>query len=216
MGAKATLQCKFNKKGEIIMDEKVLIESEKLNIKKESLGKYFLYPFLAIYFFFLIYGGIISIHDGGGFTILFIFQAAFVSLFFYWPVLIVYLFIWFISKNQLVVTDKRISGKAAFGKQIDLPIDSISSVSTIKLIKGLSISTSSGNVSFWGIGNRDEVYKVISDLIIARQTKSYAKEEKTTNNSDYTEELKKIKDLLDAGVITQEEFDAKRKQILGL
>ena len=31
-----------------------------------------------------------------------------------------------------------------------------------------------------------------------------------------TEELKKYKDLLDAGVITQEEFDAKKKQLLGL
>ena len=30
------------------------------------------------------------------------------------------------------------------------------------------------------------------------------------------EELKKMKDLLDAGIITQEEFDAKKKQLLGL
>lgn len=30
------------------------------------------------------------------------------------------------------------------------------------------------------------------------------------------EELKKFKELLDAGIITQEEFDAKKKQILGL
>ena len=30
------------------------------------------------------------------------------------------------------------------------------------------------------------------------------------------EELKKFKELLDAGVITQEEFDAKKKQLLGL
>ena len=33
---------------------------------------------------------------------------------------------------------------------------------------------------------------------------------------DETELLKKYKDLLDTGVITQEEFDAKKKQILGL
>lgn len=197
------------------MDEKMLIESEKLNIKKENLGKYFLYPFLAIYFCVLIFAISVSVHDGI-FSLLIIFEAALLALIFYLPILIIYLFIWFISKNQLVVTDKRISGKAAFGKQIDLPIDSISAVSTIKLIKGLSISTSSGKVSFWGIGNRDEIYKVISGLIIARQTKSYAKEEKKTNSSDYTDELKKIKELLDAGVITQEEFDAKKKQILGL
>ena len=31
-----------------------------------------------------------------------------------------------------------------------------------------------------------------------------------------TEELKSLKDLLDSGVITQEEFDAKKKQLLGL
>jgi predicted Zn-dependent peptidase len=30
------------------------------------------------------------------------------------------------------------------------------------------------------------------------------------------DELKKYKDLLDQGIITQEEFDAKKKQILGL
>jgi len=189
------------------MDEKVLIESEKLNITKN----YFLYPFLGIFAFFTFLG--IFLPKNGNFIIFVTVPAILVSLVFSGILLF---FIWVISKNQLIVTDKRISGKAAFGKQIDLPIDSISSVGTIKLIKGLSISTSSGNVSFWGIGNRDEIYKVISDLIIARQSKSYAKEEKTTNNYDYTEELKKIKDLLDAGVITQEEFDAKKKQILGL
>lgn len=35
------------------------------------------------------------------------------------------------------------------------------------------------------------------------------------NTSD-ADELKKYKDLLDNGVITQEEFDAKKKQLLGL
>jgi hypothetical protein len=30
------------------------------------------------------------------------------------------------------------------------------------------------------------------------------------------ETLKKLKDLLDAGILTQEEFDAKKKEIMGL
>ena len=34
-----------------------------------------------------------------------------------------------------------------------------------------------------------------------------------TSNAD---ELKKFKELLDSGIITQEEFDAKKKQLLGL
>ena len=34
--------------------------------------------------------------------------------------------------------------------------------------------------------------------------------------TDTAEELKKLKELLDAGILTQEEFDAKKKQLLGL
>lgn len=30
------------------------------------------------------------------------------------------------------------------------------------------------------------------------------------------DELKKLKELLDLGIVTQEEFDAKKKQLLGL
>lgn len=42
---------------------------------------------------------------------------------------------------------------------------------------------------------------------------STIKHEIPQSNAD---ELKMFKDLLDAGVITQEEFDAKKKQLLGL
>ncbi len=37
-----------------------------------------------------------------------------------------------------------------------------------------------------------------------------------SNENDSYAELKKLKELLDAGIITQEDFDAKKKQILGL
>ena len=36
------------------------------------------------------------------------------------------------------------------------------------------------------------------------------------NQTSSADELKKFKDLLDSGIITQEEFDAKKKQLLGL
>lgn len=121
--------------------------------------------------------------------------------------------VWLISKNQIIVSDKRISGKSAFGKQIDLPIDSVSSVSTIKFIKGLSVSTASGNVSFWAIPNRAQIYEAISGLIIARQNQGA---DVRSINADYIDELTKIKQLLDTGVITQEEFDAKKRQLLDL
>ena len=38
----------------------------------------------------------------------------------------------------------------------------------------------------------------------------------TTSKTSNADELKKYKDLLDSGVITQEEFEAKKKQLLGL
>ena len=39
---------------------------------------------------------------------------------------------------------------------------------------------------------------------------------KKTNVSDTIDSLKKYKELLDCGIITQEEYDTKKKQILGL
>jgi predicted Zn-dependent peptidase len=36
------------------------------------------------------------------------------------------------------------------------------------------------------------------------------------NNTSAADELKKFKELLDGGIISQEEFDAKKKQLLGL
>lgn len=43
-----------------------------------------------------------------------------------------------------------------------------------------------------------------------------AKSSREVDNVSVADELKKFKDLLDSGVITQEEFDTKKKQLLGL
>lgn len=48
---------------------------------------------------------------------------------------------------------------------------------------------------------------------------SVSRQEKETVNKETfgtAEQLKEFKELLDSGVITQEEFDAKKKQLLGL
>ena len=49
----------------------------------------------------------------------------------------------------------------------------------------------------------------------ALKTKTTELTTKVDGYKDY-DELKKFKELLDAGVITQEEFEAKKKQLLGL
>ena len=80
-------------------------------------------------------------------------------------------------------------------------------------------SASSGKISFLVIKNASEIYSVINKLLIERQEKekiiaksSIANEAKT----DEADQLVKYKDLLDKGVISREEFDAKKKQLLGL
>ena len=123
------------------------------------------------------------------------------------------IFFWFeMSFCELTVTDKRVYGKAAFGKSIDLPYDEISSVGTC-FPNGIFAATSSGAVKFWLLTNQKEVYQSLSDLLKERQSHTVNPSSSQTGNAD---ELKKYKELLDMGVITQEEFDAKKKQLLGL
>lgn len=118
-------------------------------------------------------------------------------------------------KMKIVVTDKRVYGQTAFGKQVDLPFDSISAIGK-SILKGIAVSTSSGRIRFLLISNRDDIYKNISDLLIQRQETKQEKKEVINVNNSNADELKKYKELLDSGVITQEEFNAKKKQLLGL
>ena len=128
--------------------------------------------------------------------------------------LIVYLAL---RKVSITVTPKRVTGRASFGRRVDLPVDEISAVGT-NVFKTIVVATSSGRMRFQGIKNRDEIHKVISDLLIERQSKPKAvvQEEKPAAPSNVAEQLKQLKELVDAGILTQEEFDAKKKQLLGL
>ena len=121
-----------------------------------------------------------------------------------------------LSRSQITVTDKRVFGRTAFGKRVDLPIDMISSVGT-SFFGGVNVATSSGSVKFDLIENNSEVHAEISKLLLERQGNASAttviKQEIPQSNAD---ELKKYKDLLDASVISQSEFEAKKKQLLGL
>lgn len=123
-------------------------------------------------------------------------------------------FFWKMSRGKLLITSKKVTGKASFGKQIDLSLSQISSVA-LGTCRQLSIGTSSGNIHFWFIKNRNEVYTALSDLIAKVQVEN-ADQIPVDPLSSTANELKKYKELLDSGVITQEEFNAKKKQLLGL
>lgn len=134
----------------------------------------------------------------------------------FWPSVLLVVVGLLMGNSELVVTDKRVYGTASFKKRVDLPLDSISAVGT-SFFKGISVSSSSGSVSFVAIRNSNEIHACITNLLLERQNKTTAntiiKQEISQSNAD---ELKKYKDLLDSGVISQEEFDAKKKQLLGL
>lgn len=130
------------------------------------------------------------------------------------------LIIWIIifgRDSGICITDSRVYGKTAFAKRVDIPLDSISSVGlTIPLFKGIVFSSNSGKISFFFIANRNQAHQIISDLIIKRQNKISKNTVNQVMPNSNADELKKYKELLDNGVITQEEFDAKKKQLLGL
>lgn len=122
---------------------------------------------------------------------------------------------WWLSSYELTVTDKRVFGRASFGKRVDLPLDSVSAVATGSM-NGIAVATSSGRIVFKLIKNRDEIHKAVSELLINRQKSAAAAMHKKETPLSNADELKKYRELLDMGIISQEEFDAKKKQLLDL
>ena len=111
-----------------------------------------------------------------------------------------------VSKDNIKVTHKKNTSV--------LPIDSITGVEYLEKFKGLNLyTTTSKQMRFESITNAKEVVNVITDLISNRKSNVI---EAASNASDSADQLAKYKKLLDSGVISKEEFDAKKKQLLDL
>ncbi len=125
-----------------------------------------------------------------------------------------------IHKCELQITENSVKGKALFGKEVVLPLYMVSAYSTRKFLSTIAVSTSSGTTKFPLVENYQEIGQVLSKKINERQENAGAIAPAATPTAsqptDITDQLKKFKELLDSGVITQEEFDAKKKQLLGL
>ncbi len=188
--------------------EKTLFE-EKANIKSTII----LSLLLSGLMFFLSYGFAMNFFGRGLYDLYL--PCMFLGIL---CAVLLFVILFFGRDSKICITNKKVYGKTLFGKIVDIPIDSISSVAvTNPLLQGISVSSSSGKISFYLIANKDEAYKIISDLLINRQDEKEKVAPQTIEiKSDEADQLKKYKDLLDSGVITQEEFDAKKKQLLGL
>lgn len=197
------------------MNEKEIIKSKKYNIKKITL--------IIIGVGFVV--GLIACSIGmrnpfyANRDINYILTSAipyFMSFSFLPIAIIAIIFYFSLSKISLTVTNKRVYGTAIFGKRVDLPIDMISAAGTC-LFKGIEVSTASGKIKFLMIKNAEEIHSTISKLLINRQNK----ETKSSNNFNRVEgsvadELKKYKELLDNGAISQEEYEQKKNELLNL
>lgn len=70
-----------------------------------------------------------------------------------------------------------------------------------------------------GTNTAKEVLDVTEDILGTSKTVSNMPQielESSTNYNEQIETIKKMKELLDAGILTQEEFEAKKKELLGL
>lgn len=119
------------------------------------------------------------------------------------------------KKVSLTITDKRVFGTAKWGKRVDLPLDMISAVATSAL-GGIAVSTSSGKIDFKGIQNNMDIHAEISKLLLLRQENNKENEKNNSSSKSDSEEILKLHDLLEKGIITKEEFETKKKQLLGL
>lgn len=132
--------------------------------------------------------------------------------------LVLLIIFWAHSRCELIVTEKNIRGKTLFGKEVVLPLYMVSAYSTRSFLSMITISTSSGITKFSLIKNYREIGNVLSTKINERQdsTANISIPNVIVNPSNSMDDIKKLKDLLDSGIITQEEFEAKKKQLLGL
>ncbi len=127
-----------------------------------------------------------------------------------------HLFYFFDSKKDIVIDENRIICKKGKKTAKEFLLKDIKSVELAPL-KGLKISGSGIKYQIILLSNADTLKTTIMDSLATlpseNSTTTEIKQEILPSSAD---ELKKYKDLLEAGIISQEEFDAKKKQLLGL
>ena len=131
--------------------------------------------------------------------------------------------------TELTVTDKELFGFYTALIPIEkislrMPIEKIDNVTAVNSIflfftgKRVIVNSTSGSFKIPYVLNADEIIEFISTAIENRHKSNASLS--TTNLAQPTEDpaetLKKFADLRDAGIITEEEFEQKKKELLNL
>lgn len=129
---------------------------------------------------------------------------------------------------SLYLTNKEIKGIRKYiflKKDLTFPIEKVDSImvvnSTFDKIRGgktIAIRTTSGLIKFPWVHNAEEFVNKTLDTIKAYNESSKPVTENFQQNTggDNLEQIQKLKEMLDSDIITQDEFDTKKKQLLGL
>lgn len=118
------------------------------------------------------------------------------------------------AKNQkLIVTNARVY-IVARKQEFSLPLDKISAVNIWG--NNLNFTSSSGVIVSKGCKNARAVYDVVMRLLYERDTAGKVHENTSNQKAYIAEELNVYKKLVDENLITQEEYEAKKKKLLGL
>lgn len=115
------------------------------------------------------------------------------------------------KKAELVIYENEIIGKKIDGKTVQFLLKDIKSVETTKT-QGLKITGAGIKYDIHLIENAEEMKNILMDMLAKVQHEQPVVAVVGSSAND----IKEYKELLDAGIITQEEFDKKKKQLLGL
>lgn len=119
-----------------------------------------------------------------------------------------------VRNGVFLATNKRVVfyGKKMFGYDLEVfPYSNISSIETSKELMGHKITFfASGNkvkMKWINVGEINEFVNYVKENI---------GEKSSGSSTSAADEIRKYKELLDEGIITAEEFEQKKKQLLGL
>ncbi|PEZ05578.1 hypothetical protein CN326_14035 [Bacillus sp. AFS018417] len=126
-----------------------------------------------------------------------------------------------LRNGVFLATDKRIFfyGKRTFGYDSEMfPYENISSLEMGKGFMGHKISFfASGNKVKMKYIQQGDVQKFIEHVKSSIGKKSTAEQVNTTpTNDSVVDEIKKFAELKEQGILSEEEFQAKKKQLLGI
>lgn len=115
------------------------------------------------------------------------------------------------KKKKIIIEKRGVVCTGSSGKEIVFPIRR-SLVVKKGVFNGIQVKSPEHRYYISSVSNGKEIVDIVNN--IKSEIQKALNDSKTKSNT--TEELLKLKELLDAGVITQDEFDAKKKTYLNL